>query len=183
MSSVPVDRATPQITEPQATAEDMVTTGNETINKIKASPSYAAAADVQAAVAAWSTATAALGTNNAAKVTARAQLELAVTNEPALVRRYQVRRNAVLTAISAFADGSKQVVQSFGTAVEERKPAPLATVPANLRPFVKKQLGVASLRWDPTEGASGYFRVLACDPELPNGQSPYSAWLAVLVGV
>jgi hypothetical protein len=220
MSKVPVDRATPQITEPMATPEEMVSTGNDTINKIKASSNYANAPEVQNAVTAWQTTVSALDTNNKAKEQARAQLDQAETAEPALVRRYHVRRNGVLTAIAAFADGSKQIVQSFGTAVGERKPAPVATVPANVRPMIRKRLGVASVRWDPTPGASGYllqhctnpadattyaapisltqaryhltgqtpgatvyFRVLACDPSLPNGQSAYTAWLAVLVGV
>ena len=34
-----------------------------------------------------------------------------------------------------------------------------------------------------TPGATIYFRVLACDPDLPNGQSAYSGWVAILVGV
>jgi hypothetical protein len=220
MSKVPVDRATPQITEPMATPEEMVTTGNDTINKIKASSNYANAPEVQNAVTAWQTTVSALDTNNKAKEQARVQLDQAETAEPALVRRYHVRRNGVLTAIAAFADGSKQIVQSFGTGVEERRVAPLAETPANLRRMVKPKLGVASVRWDRTPGAHGYllqhctnpsdpttysqpisvsaaryhlggqtpgatiyFRVLACDASLPNGQTPYTAWVAVQAGV
>jgi hypothetical protein len=32
-----------------------------------------------------------------------------------------------------------------------------------------------------TSGTTVYFRVLACDEALPNGQTPYTAWVAVLV--
>jgi hypothetical protein len=32
-----------------------------------------------------------------------------------------------------------------------------------------------------TRGTTVYFRVLACDADLPNGRTPYTAWVGVLV--
>jgi hypothetical protein len=48
------------------------------------------------------------------------------------------------------------VVQGLGVDVVERQAKPNATVPANLRPMKGKTPTVASVRWDPTDGAHGY---------------------------
>jgi hypothetical protein len=213
-----IDTATPQITEPTRTAEEMVTTANELIPKIKASPNFASAPDVQTAVAAWDTANSNLDTNNKAKAKARTDLDTAETNEPPLKRRWAVRKEALLVAIKTVGDGSKDTVQSFNVAVEQKKPRAQATVPVDLRPYKRQKPTYASVRWDPAPGAHGYllqhctnpgdpttispaiscrqarfslggltagttvyFRVLACDESLPNGQTAHSAWVPVLV--
>src|ERR1700679_3072339 len=102
MSKVPVDRATPQIQEPMSTPEEMVDAGNDSNTKITASATPPNAPDVVTTVKAWAAANAALDANNKAKTAARETLATAETNEPALVRRWTVRRNAVLTAIEAY---------------------------------------------------------------------------------
>jgi hypothetical protein len=218
MSKVPVDRATPQIQEPTVTPEQKVATGNDTLAKINASTNIASATDVASAAKLWAAANTALDTNNQAKTKARSDLATAETNEPALLRRWQVRKDATLTAIEAFGDGSKQLVQSFNVPVEERRARPTPGVPVNLRPMKIKTPTFASVRWDPTLGARGYlvqhatnpadattysaqiatsqaryhlaaqttgttiyFRVLACNKALPNGQTAYTAWVSVLV--
>jgi len=218
MNKVPVDRATPHLTEPTRTPEEMVTAGNEAIPNILASTNIGVATDVKNNATAWATANAALDANNKAKAKARADLAAAEIAEPPLVRRWFARRDATLTSINVFGDGSKQVVQTFNVGVEERSALPLATTPANLRPMKEKKPTLAGVRWNPTVGAHGYllqhatnpadattysaqialtaaryylagqvsgttvyFRVLACDKDLPNGQSAYTAWVAVVV--
>jgi hypothetical protein len=218
MTKKVTDVANPQITEPTRSAEEMVTTGNDLIPKIKASPNYAKSPEVQAAVANWDTANTNLDTNNKAKAKAKNDFETADTNEPALKRRWGVRKDAVLVAIKAEGDGSKDIVQSFNVAVEQKKPRVQATVPVGLRGMKVHMPTYASVRWNPTPGAHGYllqhatnpsdpttfsvaipckgarfhlggqtagttvyFRVLACDESLPNGQTAYCGWVAVHV--
>jgi len=215
---VPVDQANPQINEPMVTAEEMVQAGSDTIAKINTSVNIATASEVAANVKAWATVNTALDTNNKAKANAKALLQQAETAEPALVRRWKVRRNMVLTSIKSFGDGSKQAVQGFNVDVEQKQAAPLAVVPLNLHAMKKPKPTYASVRWDPTPGAHGYllqhctntadpttfsaaisvsgaryqltgqtpgttvwFRVAACDSALPNGQTPFSAWVPVVV--
>ncbi len=217
-TKVPVDQATPTISEPMQTPEEMVQTGNDTIAKINTSANIAGASEVQANVKAWTTANTALDANNKAKANAEALLQQAVTAEPALVRRWKVRRNMVLTSIKAFGDGLKQTVQGFNVEVEQKQAAPLAVVPLNLHAMKKPKPTYASVMWDPTPGAHGYvlqhctnpadattfsapiplsaakyhlagqtpgttvyFHVCACDSALPNGQTPFTAWVPVVV--
>jgi hypothetical protein len=205
MSKVPVDRATPQL-DATANPVKMVTTGTAAIAKINASPNIP-----------WTAANTALDTNNKNKAAGKAAVALAETSQPILMRRWAVRKDAVMVAIAAYGDGSKDLVQTF-VAVEEREPAPLAGVPVNLRAMKVNKPTIASVRWDPTPGAHGYllqhatnpadpttysaaistpgarfhlpgqapatmvyFRVLACDPALPNGQTAYTAWVGVAV--
>jgi hypothetical protein len=216
MSKVPVDRATPQL-DTTANPVKMVTTGTAAIAKINASANIAAAPDVQAAIIPWTAANTALDTNNKSKAAGKAAVALAETNQPILMRRWGVRKDAVMVAIAAYGDGSKDLVQTF-VAVEEREPPPPAVVPVNLRAMKVNKPTIASVRWDPTPGARGYllqhatnpadpttysaaistpgarfhlpgqapatmvyFRVLACDPALPNGQTAYTAWVGVAV--
>jgi hypothetical protein len=218
MTKKVTDTATPQITEPTRTAAEMVDTANDLIPKIKASPNFASSPDLQTAVTNWQTATTNLGLNNAAKAKAAADLETAETNEPPLKRRWNARKEAVLVAIKVVGDGSKDIVQSFNVAVEQRKAKIQATVPVGLRPLKKQKPTYASVRWNPTPGAHAYmlqhctnqgdpttfsapipcvkaryaltgqtpgttvsFRVLACDETLPGGQTPYCAWVPVVV--
>jgi hypothetical protein len=155
-SKVPVDQASPQITEPMQTPEEMVSTGNDTIAKINASANIANASEVAANVKAWATVNTALDTNNKAKANAKAQLQQTETAEPALVRRWKVRRDMVLTAIKSFGDGSKQAVQGFNVEVAQRQVKPLAVLPENLRALKKPQPTYANVRWDKVPGAHGY---------------------------
>jgi hypothetical protein len=176
MSKVPVDHATPQITEPMETAEEMVTTGNDTIAKMNASTGIASAPEVQTNLKAWALVLALLATNNTTKASAKGQLTQAETAEPALMRRCRVRRNLVLGAVQAFGDGAAQVVQSLNVAVATRVPKPLAITPVNLHPMKKKMPTYASVRWNPTPGAHGYLLQHATNPADP---TTYAAPISV----
>ena len=176
MSKIPVDHATPQITEPMETAEEMVATGNATIAKINASTGIATAPEVETNLKAWALVIAALAANNTTKSTARTQLTQAETAEPALMRRCKVRRNLVIGAAQSFGDGAAQVVQSLNMEVATREEKPLATVPQNLRSMKKKVPTYASVRWDPTPGAHGYLLQHATNPA---DSTTYSAQISM----
>jgi hypothetical protein len=159
-----VDRATPQIVDTSEMPEQLVITGNEAIGNIKASAGLAGAPAVQVVVTAWATANTNLDANNKAKAAARLALDTALANEGPLVRRWGISKRAVISAIEVVGDGSAEVVQSFNVAVEQRQAHPEASVPANLRAMKVHKTNVASVRWDPSPGATGYMLQHATSP-------------------
>ncbi len=169
---IAVDNATPKITQPMETAEEMFQTGNDMVTKINASSGIAGAGEVETNLKAWALVLAALGVNNTNKSNAKNQLAQAETAEPALMRRCKVRRNLVLGAIESFGDGAAQTVQSLNVAVAERVASPLAIVPQNLRPMKKQTAAYASVRWDKTPGARGYLLQHATNPADATTYSP-----------
>ncbi len=172
MGKLKVDRATPQITEPNEAAETLVTTANTAIGNINASPALAGAGDVVTTVKNWAAANAALDANNKAKAAAQLQLDAAIAAEGPLVRRWGARKRAVLSAIEIAGDGSAELVAAFNVTVEQRQAAPVAAVPVNLRPMKVLKSANASVRWDPTPGANGYMLQHATSPNDPTTYSP-----------
>jgi len=217
-SKTKVDRATPQIPETGQSAEELVTSGNETITNLNASTGLAGAPDVQTKLAAFTLVNTALDGNNKSKAAGKLKVETAVTNEGPLVRRWRIGKRALLSAIEVVGDGSAEVVGTFNVGVEQREATPDATVPVHLRSMKVYLPGTASVRWDPTPGAKGYllqhatnpadattysaqihvsaaryhlggqtagttvyFRVLALDASLPNGQTAFTGWVGAIV--
>jgi hypothetical protein len=88
----------------------MVSAGNKAIANITASAALAGATDVKSALAQWSTINTELAANNANKAAGRLQLDTAITAEAPLVRRWGIRRRAVLSAIEIAGDGSAELV-------------------------------------------------------------------------
>jgi hypothetical protein len=111
---------------------------------------------VQAASATYGAAVAALKANNTAKAKAKADLATAETNEPTLVRRVNAQRRRLASAIEVFADGSKDVANSFNVPLDVRTAPPEAVTLVNARPMKSKTGDRAGFRWDPTPGAKGY---------------------------
>jgi hypothetical protein len=171
-TKVAVDHATPQIPEVKETPEEIVATGTAAMAKINASEAISGAPEVQSNVKAWGVAITALAVNNQSKSTARAQLKLAETAEPALVRRCKVRKRLVLGAIQSAGDGAAQGVQSFNVAVEQRQAKPLAVVPLNVRPMKTKTPSYASVRWDVDQGAKAYVLQHCTNPADATTYSP-----------
>ena len=169
---VPVDRATPRITGGRSKPTKMVDSANKSIAAILGSSNISKAGGVASAANDWSDANTALDTNNQNKAKGHALLEAAILAEPPLVRRWYDRTVAVETAIRLFADGSKEVAQSFEVPVAQKTTTPEATVPQNLRPMKVKKPSNASGRWDKVPGATGYLLQHASNP---NDPSTYSA--------
>jgi hypothetical protein len=172
MSKPKVDHATPQITETSQSAEQLFEDGTKIVANITASTALTNAPDVQTALKALGAANAALGTNNASKAAGRLQLDTALTAEGPLVRRWGIRKRALVSAIEVAGDGSADLVAAFNVAVEKREPRPDAVVPVNLRPMKTAKSGCASVRWDTTAGATGYMLQHATNPADPTTYSP-----------
>jgi hypothetical protein len=167
---VAVDLATPHITEPMQTPEDMVTTGNDTIAKINASGN--SAPEVAGNVTSWAAVIVLLDKNNQNKAKGHEMVRLAEAAEPGLIRRYRVRRNLVLGAVQSAGDGTAAGVQSFNLEVHQRTQAPLAVVPENLRAMKAKMPTYASVRWDVVPGAKGYMLQHCTNPADPTTYAP-----------
>jgi hypothetical protein len=172
MSKPKVDHATPQIPETSQSAEKLFEDGTRIVTNVTASSALAGAPDVQTALKALGAANTALGTNNVAKAAGRLQLETAVTAEGPLVRRWGIRKRALVSAIEIAGDGSTELVAAFNVAVEQREPRPDAVVPVNLRPMKVARSTYASVRWDPTDGATGYMLQHATNPADATTYSP-----------
>jgi len=163
MSKVKVDQARPVIPAGK-TPEEMVTDGTETQANVAASPNFGSATGVQAANTSYGNAVAALKANNTAKAKAKTDLQTAETNEPTLVRRLNAQRRGLASAIEVFADGSKDIANSFNVPLDEKNPKPDAVTPENPRAMKSTTGDRAGLRWDPTPGAKGYILQHATNP-------------------
>jgi hypothetical protein len=182
MSNVKVDQARPVIPAGK-TPDEMVTDGTSTQAGVAASPNYASAPGVQAANKSYGAAVTALQANNTAKAKAKADLQTAETNEPVLVRRVNAQRRGLASAIEVFADGSKDIANSFNVPLDAKTASPEAVTPVNARPMKSKTGDRAGFRWDPTPGAKSYVLQHATNPadattfsaELPTSESRF--WL------
>jgi hypothetical protein len=172
---VKVDQARPVIPEGK-TPVDMVTEGQDTLNKVRASSNYGSAPGVQAAATTFGSALTALLANNEAKAKARADLETAEANEPVCVRRLNAQRRSLNSAIEVFADGSKDVANSFGAPLAGKETTPEAITPVNLRGMQSKTHDRAGVRWDPVPGAHGYILQHATNQ---NDPTTFSAEMSV----
>jgi hypothetical protein len=165
-SKVKPDRARP-VLPPGTTAPDKVKEGRDTLAKVKASANYAQAPEVQTAATSFENALNVLDGNNGDKQKAKDALQKADTNEPVYVRRVDTQRRALGSAIEIFADGSKDIVSSFGAAVAENHTSPEAITPENLHAMKSRTHDRAGVRWTPVPGAHGYILQHATNPNDP----------------
>ena len=175
MSKVKVDQARPVLPKGK-TPEDMVTDGEDIQGKVKASPNHGAAGAVQTSTKSHGAAVAALKANNELKEKAKLDLQTAETNEPTLVRRLDAQRRGLANAIEIFADGSKDVANSFNVPLDEKHAAPEAVTPENPRPMKSKTHDRAGFRWKPDPGAHGYMLQHTLTPADP---TTYSAEISL----
>jgi hypothetical protein len=139
-----------------STPEEMVTTGSAAISGIKGSPSLAGAPDVQTALDLFITKNDSLDANNQKKEDLRQKLAQVEADEVTLVRRWGLRRQGVLHAVTVQCDGSKEKVQAFNLGVVQRNKVPPATVPANLRQGKSPKPTTPVVVWDRVVGRDGY---------------------------
>src|SRR6185437_928675 len=143
---------------------------------IQGSPDLAKATDVQAKLTDWQSVNTDLDTNNKAKHNARVAFDAAVAAQGPLVRRWGIRRRALIAAIEVYGDGAAALIQALNVPVAQQTPAPQATVPVNLRPMKVLKSNNASVRWNKTPGASGYILQHCTNP---NDATTFSAELNV----
>ena len=218
MSKIVIDRAVPVLTEPSQTPAARIAAGTVHIAALRNSPEWASAPEVQTATEGWLVENDSLDASVKAIAELESKLSAARSAQVAAMRRWDTRKRAVLSAVEAACDGSKDQVQRFGLAVATRKPLPLAVVPEGLQARRSATAGVASVVWTTRKGNRGYMvqhatnpddpstfsapiisskgkfqlsgqtpgetlycRVKAIDPDLPNGQTDYTTWVAMMV--
>jgi len=126
------DHAIARFTEKMDTESEKVDGAEAHIAAIKASSSWGAATGVQTATTAWATETTALDTDNTSIAALEKALGVARTNRLASLRRWTLQRQAVLSAINVFCDGSRDTMLTFGVAVAESTPHQPASTPVGL---------------------------------------------------
>lgn len=145
----------------------LVQIGNQVGGAIQASTELAKATDVQAKLKDWQSANTNLDANNKTKHDAKVTFDAAVAAQGPLVRRWGIRRRALISAIEVYGDGSAALIQALNVQVAQHNPAPQATVPVNLRAMKKRVPTNACVRWDPTPGATGYMLQHSTNPNDP----------------
>jgi hypothetical protein len=121
------DHATARFTERMVTEPEKVSGAQAHITSIKASANWAAATAVQTATNAWATETTAVDTTAQLIASLEKQIGVARANQLVNLRRWSQQRQATLSAIDVFCDGSKDTMLTFGVAVA----APTAHEPAS----------------------------------------------------
>jgi hypothetical protein len=158
------DLAVPILTEGSETPTDKVSAAIVHITAIKSSPEWATAPEVQTATAAWETVNTKLDENNTLIADLESQLKKARTSQLAEVRRWEVRKRGLLTAVNAVCDGSKDRVNAFGLGVQQRTSQPQAGVPEGLRARRSKTVGKATAVWNSRPGHYGFMVQYATNP-------------------
>lgn len=149
------------------TTVEMVTTGDNAIAGINGSPQLPSAPDVQANLALFQAENANLDANNQKKEKLRQQLAQAEADEVTIVRRWSLRRQGLLHAVSVFCDGSKEKVQAFNLGVLQRNKLPPAVVPTNLHQARSDKPTTPVVVWDRVKGSDGYLVQHATNPADP----------------
>jgi hypothetical protein len=166
------DLAVPILTQSAGSATEMVSAANTHIVTIKLSPDWATATDVQTATTAWETENTRLDEQNQLVAELENKLKTARSNQRALMRRWDVRKRGLLSAVDAACNGSKDKVQAFGFGVQQRTALPLAEVPEGLRGRRSKRVGTATAVWNAPRGHQGFIVQYATDLTNPATYSP-----------
>lgn len=165
MNTKVVDRADPLLTESSETPVEKVSAASTHIAALKNSPHWATATEVQPATAAWLAENDHLDASNKTIADLESKLAKERSRQRTVVRRWEVRKRGVLTAVNATCDGSKDMVQAFGLGVLTRTPAPPAIVPEGLRGKRSKTVGTATAVWTTQRHNHGFLVQYATDPE------------------
>jgi hypothetical protein len=173
-----IDRAIAVTTQPCGTATEKYNCGHNHVAVMKNSPSWATATDVQKAGGDWDAASTNLEASTSLIADLQAQLDKARANQAIMIRRWAVMKRACLDAVTAYCDGSRDLVLAFGLGVLTHEVFPPAGVPLNLRHKHSKVHGVASATWDPASPKHVLLHMVqyAADPANP---ATYSAPIPV----
>jgi hypothetical protein len=139
------DSAIARFTEPMDTEAEKVSGAETHIAAIKASANWGAATAVQTATNAWATGTTTVDTEAQTIANLEKELGVARTNQLANVRRWTFLRQAVLGAINAFSDGSRDTMLTFGVAVASATAHAPASSPIGL--MVRKGKVSRTVAW------------------------------------
>ena len=109
-----VDRATPIIRKPKGTDVEKVQLAETTTTTMQASPNWAAATDVQAAVKNWTKSGSDLDANATTIAQLEDQIKTAMSKQRTFRRTWAVAYGQVLSTLNVFCNGSAAMVKSFG---------------------------------------------------------------------
>jgi len=163
----PVDRAVATIRKPKGTDAQKVTVTQATIQGMQASPSWASATDLQAAVKPWGAAATALGANTTAIANLRKQLAQAEATQLTLRRDWQLNMSHVLSVATLFCAGSADTMKSLGLDVVLHGRIGALGTPADLAVKPGRVSGEVAASWTRGNAIHGFLVQHATDPATP----------------
>jgi hypothetical protein len=128
----PVDRAVATIKQSTRTDAEKAAVAGTLAQQMAKSANWAAATDVQAAVKAWTSNTAALGSNAQTISGLRAQLATAEAAQEGLRRDWMAARKQVVSTVTVFAAGSADTIKGFNLDVIQNGRLGLLSAPEGL---------------------------------------------------
>ena len=142
------DRATAVPPEVLTTKQQKLDGGRKLIAAMQKSSDWAQATDVQKTALDWGKVMDDWQANGKSIVDTRTALAKLESDELVFARRWDTKRRATGSAVTDYADGSKDVVNGFGWGVLGHNPLPPAGIPTNLRDRHSKVHGTAAAVWD-----------------------------------
>jgi hypothetical protein len=146
------DRATAVPPEVMGTKQEKIDGGRKLVAAMQKSSDWTLAAGVQKSALDWAKVMDDWQANGQSIVDVRAQLVKLEANELTFERRWDTKKRATGSAVTDYADGSKDVVNGFGWAVLGHHLLAPAGIPTNLRDKHSKVHGTAAAVWDTLHG-------------------------------
>jgi hypothetical protein len=139
---------------------------------MKSSASWASAADVQTAVAKWSTAASDIAANTALIAQLKDQLAAAVGKQRSLRHTWSVSTSQVLTSVDAFCANSPVLIEGFGLVAVTNTAHALLGVPTDIATSPGPLPGESRLTWSRGLATHGFLVQSATDTGNPASISP-----------
>jgi hypothetical protein len=159
-----VDRAVATIRQPSGTDALKASCTATVTQAMKASPNWAAATDVQSAVAVWTKDATALAANATTIANLRAQLATAEALQLTLRRDWSASRQQVISTVTVFCGGSADKVKGFNLDVVTHARIGTLAVPTALTVNPGKVLGEVVAKWARGLAKHGFVVEHATDP-------------------
>lgn len=167
MTTKKTDNAIAVCTQAMATPQQKIDGGRKQVEAIKMSPDITKAIQVDGKADEWLALIDDWDINRKLIANLLAQLATARNQELVFARRFGVKKQATLGAITDFCDGSIDQVHNFGCGVFGRDKVEAAGVPQHLRDGDSKTKGTALAIWDAFEGHYRYQVQYAIDLSNP----------------
>jgi len=160
----PVDRAVATIRKPKRSDAQKVSVARGAIQAMQASPSWAGAASLQAAVKPWSNTTDALDANAKVLASLRQQVAAAMATQVTLRRDWQAEATVVLGVATATAQGSADTLASLGLDVVAHGRVGALSTPQGLAANPGKVSGTWQASWLRGSAKHGFLVQHGTDP-------------------
>jgi hypothetical protein len=160
----PIDKASPTIRKPKATDVEKVQCTRSTTQGMQASPSWAAATDVQGAVKVWNTCADDIEANAKVIATLKDQLSTAEAKQRSLRRNWQAATSQVLSTVNVFCGGSADMVKTFNVDVRAHTVLGAQAAVEDVTVSTGTQIGEVVASWPRGTGRRGFVVQWATDP-------------------